>query len=117
MDENPILGAQIVETAVAAGIGVVAAFKPGSITDEQRTAILTAVGAFWLLGLAILQAVKPKVVSLSRARDIKSAAWRMGREEGVGPIVGLGGATDTAIEPTLAQVETYARRNNIRAAS
>jgi hypothetical protein len=67
---------------------------------------LAGIPAIWVMALAIAALIHPNVRSIAQARAIKSAAWRLGRGQGVGA---FGVTLGESGEPTLEQVEMYAK--------
>lgn len=109
-ENGPVLTLQMVETLVMALFAVIVAFRPGALTDGQQHAIWGLIAAAYVVIVALTEMARRKTVSLRTARTIKTAAYQLGRSGGSGAFFVSAGED---VEPTLAQVETYARQYGI----
>lgn len=109
MDETPVLTSSLIVGAVGAIIAIAVAFGL-HITDDQKSAILTAIPVFWLLIAALAGLIKPRVTSNPQASRDRSAVWAMAHGARPGVLGGTVRGAAVPPMPTLAQVRDFQRR-------
>jgi hypothetical protein len=110
MDPTPnVITLQMIETAVTAICALIVAFRPGSLTDDQRNAILGAIAAAYVIIIAVTEMVRQRVQKAALA--IKRAAFHYGVEQGQTRHAGLGGVLDAPVTPTFDQLAIYANEH------
>jgi mannitol-specific phosphotransferase system IIBC component len=71
MDPTPnVITLQMIETAVTAICALIVAFRPGSLTDDQRNAILGAIAAAYVIVIAATEMVRRSFIRTS-ARSLR----------------------------------------------